>query len=412
MASGGEANVGSAQSDAGANASSKCSNLPPMTERMRDILPAIASRAEHCEELRMVPAENVAALRSIGYLRAMVPRAYGGAEENPVELYRAARLLASACPSTAWATQLLMGHSHVVAAFSKQAQDDVWGANPEAVACSSVAAMGKFERVSGGIRVTGKYQFSSGCDHAQWAILGGHLANASTGEPEHCLAILPRSDYQIVDTWFAMGLKGSGSKDIVVDNAFVPGHRVESMGALFMGKSAGVGVHPGILYRIPFSAIFGASFSVVALGAADGMVRAYTERLRGRTSAITGQKAIEAMPSYMRLAESAHELYAATLMLEKDWNEFVAFGAGELELTPNTMAGWRTNQAFAVKLAVRAADRLYEASGGTAGYLKSPVQRYWRDVHMAASHYYVDYDLAARILGRHLMGLPPDRTLI
>ena len=179
-----------------------------------------------------------------------------------------------------------------------------------------------------------------------------------------------------------------------------------------MGKSAGVGVHPGVLYRIPFSAIFGASFSVVALGAADGLVEAYTDRLRSRTSAITGQKAIDAMPSYMRLAESAHELYAATLMLEKDWNEFVAFGSGELELTPNTMAGWRTNQAFAVKLALRAADRLYEASGGSAGYLKSPVQRYWRDVHMAASHYYGDYDLAARILGRHLMDLPPDRSLI
>jgi 4-hydroxyphenylacetate 3-monooxygenase len=384
---------------------------PTMTERMQGILPEIASRAERCEDMRMVPPENVAALRSIGYLRGMVPRAYGGGEEDPVDLYRAARLLASACPSTAWAMQLLMGHSHVIAAFSKQAQDDVWKSGPEAVACSSVAAMGKFERVAGGVRLSGKYQFSSGCDHAEWAILGGYL-KSPTAEPEHCLGIVHKSDYQIVDTWFAMGLKGSGSKDIVVENAFVPDHRVESMGALFMGKSAGVGVHPGLLYRIPFSAIFGASFSVVALGAADGVVQAYTERLRGRTSAITGQKAIDAMPSYMRLAESAHELYAATLMLEKDWNEFVAFGGGDLALTPNTMAGWRTNQAFAVKLALRAADRLYEAAGGTAGYLTSPLQRFWRDVHMAASHYYVDYDLAARILGRHLMDLPPDRALI
>lgn len=388
------------------------SSSPPMTERMRGILPEIASRAEKCEEMRMVPPENVAALRSIGYLRGMVPRAYGGGEADPVDLYRAARLLASACPSTAWAMQLLMGHSHVVAAFSKKAQDDVWGQTPDALACSSVAAMGKFERVPGGVRLSGKYQFSSGCDHAEWSVLGGHLANATTGEPEHCLAIVPKSDYQIVDTWFAMGLKGSGSKDIVVDNAFVPEHRVEQIGALFMGKSAGVGVHPGNLYRIPFSAIFGASFSVVTLGAADGLAQAYKDRLSGRTSAITGQKAIEAMPSYMRLAEATHELYAATLILEKDWHEFVAFAAGELELTPDRMAGWRSNQAFAVKLAVRAADRLYEASGGSAGYLKSPAQRFWRDVHMAASHYYVDYDLAARILGRHLMGLPPDRTLI
>jgi alkylation response protein AidB-like acyl-CoA dehydrogenase len=354
----------------------------------------------------------VQALRNIGYLRAMVPSSYGGGEEDPVDLYRSARLLASVCPSTAWAMQLLMGHSHVVAAFSKEAQDEIWGKSPENIACSSVAAVGKFERTPKGIRVSGRYQFSSGCDHAQWGIFGGHLANAHTGEPEHCLAILPRADYQIIDTWFSSGLKGSGSKDILIENALVPEYRVESMGALFMGKSAGIGLHPGMLYRIPFSAIFGASFSVVALGAADGMVEAYKDRLEGRISAITGQKAIDAMPSYMRLAESAHELQAATLLLEKDWNEFVAFANGSLELTPDVMANWRSNQAFAVKLAVRATDRLYEASGGTAGYLKSPAQRFWRDIHMASGHYYVDYDLAARIFGRHLMGLPPDRSLI
>jgi alkylation response protein AidB-like acyl-CoA dehydrogenase len=272
-----------------------------MTERMRAILPEIASRAERCEELRMVPPENAATLRRIGYLRALVPRAYGGGEEDLVDLYRAGRLLASACPSTAWAMQLLMGHSFLVTAFSKQAQDDVWGSSPDVVACSSFAAMGKFERVPGGIRVSGKYQFASGCDHADWAIVGGHLANASTGEPEHCLAILHKSDYQIVDTWYAMGLKGSGSKDLAVENAFVPEHRVEAMGALLTGKSAGVGLHSGVLYRVPYSSMIGRGFSVVVVGAADGLMQVYTDRLQDRTSAITGLKAIDAMPSYMRL---------------------------------------------------------------------------------------------------------------
>jgi 4-hydroxyphenylacetate 3-monooxygenase len=408
-----DASVGTARSDAGRNiGGAPATPAQSMTERMRGIIPEIASRAEQCEELRKVPPENAEALRRIGYMRAMVPRAYGGGEEDLVDLYRAGRLLAAACPSTAWAMQLLMGHSFLVTAFSKQAQDDMWASSPDTVACSAFAALGKFERVSGGIRISGRYQFASGCDHAEWAIVGGHLANATTGEPEHYLAILHKSEYQIVDTWFAMGLKGSGSKDLAVENALVPEYRVEAMGALLTGKSAGVGLHPGLLFRVPYSAMIGRGFSVVVVGAADGLVAAYTDRLRNRTSAITGLKAIDAMPTYMRLAESAHELYAATLMLEKDWTEFMAYAAGKLELTPNTLAGWRTNQAFAVKLAVRAADRLFEASGGNVGYLKSTAQRYWRDVHMAASHYYVDYDLAARILGRHLMGLPPDRSLI
>ena len=383
-----------------------------VTERMRSILDLVAGNVEQTEELRRVPDANIEALRSIGYLRGMVPQAYGGAEECPVDLYRAARLLASVCPSTAWATQLLMGHAHVVAAFSKQAQDEVWGASPDVYVASSVAPQGKFTLAEGGFRLSGRYQFSSGSDHAHWIILGGKRPNAETGEPEHCLALVPRGEFQIIDTWFTAGLKGTGSKDIEVEDVFVPEHRVETMGALFMGQARGAGLHPGLLYRIPFSAIFGASFSVVALGAADGMLAAYKQRLKGRVSALTGLKTIDSAPSFMRLAESSQELNAATALIEKDWHDFLALARSEIAPTPDLLTGWRTTQSYVVKLAVQATDRLYNASGGSAGYLNNPAQRFWRDIHMAAGHYYVDYDIASRILGRHLMGLPPESGVI
>ncbi|WP_323039685.1 acyl-CoA dehydrogenase family protein [Gemmobacter sp.] len=383
-----------------------------VTERMRSILDLVGANVVQAEDLRRVPDANVQALRDIGYLRGMVPRAYGGSEESPVDLYRAARLLASICPSTAWATQLLMGHAHVVAAFSKQAQDEVWGNGPDSYAASSVAPAGKFTPAEGGFHLTGRYQFSSGCDHAHWVILGGMRPNAETGASEHCLALVPRAEVQIVDTWFTAGLKGTGSKDIVIDGVFVPEHRIETMGALFMGQSRGIGLHDGELYRIPFSAIFGASFSVVALGAADGMVRAYSERLRGRVSALTGLKTIDSAPSLMRLAESHQDLRAATALIEQDWHDFLRLARGELAPTPDVLVGWRTTQSYVVKIAVQATDRLYNASGGSAGYLSNPAQRFWRDVHMAAGHYYVDYDIAARVLGRHLMGLPPEPGVI
>ncbi|MRX52284.1 flavin-dependent monooxygenase [Paracoccus sp. S-4012] len=383
-----------------------------MTERMRDILDTVAANTAKAEELRRVPDENVEALRSIGYLRAMVPSAYGGGEESPVDLYRAARLLASVCSSTAWAMQLLMGHAHVVAAFSKQAQDEVWGENPDTYVCSSVAPRGTFTAVEGGWRLTGRYQFSSGCDHAHWTILGGMRPHAETGEPEYCLALVPMSEVQIIDTWFTSGLKGTGSKDLAVEDVFVPEHRVEPIGALFTGQARGSGLHPGELYRIPFSAIFGASFSVVALGAADGMMATYTERQKDRVRALTGQKAVDSASSYMRLAESHQDLRAATALIEKDWHDFLALARGEIEFTPDLMAGWRSTQSYVVKLAVQATDRLFNASGGSAGYLDNPAQRFWRDIHMAAGHYYVDYDVASRILGRHLMGLEPEAGVI
>lgn len=385
---------------------------PNMQDRMRGILDLVAANAAQTEELRRVPDANVAALHGIGYLRAMVPHAYGGSEECPVDLYRAARLLASVCPSTAWAMQLLMGHAHVIAAFSKQAQDEVWGAGPDAWASSSVAPLGRFTAAEGGMRLSGRYQFSSGCDHAHWLILGGMRPGAETGAPEHCLALVPRADVQIIDTWFTSGLRGTGSKDVEVTDIFVPEHRIETMGALFTGQARGAGLHPGDLYRIPFSAIFGASFSVVALGAADGMVEAYRSRLKGRVSALTGLKTIDSAPSFMRLAESWQDLRAATALIEADWQSFLDLARGRIEPTPDLFTGWRTTQAYVVKLAVQATDRLFNASGGSAGYASNPAQRFWRDVHMAAGHYYVDYDIASRILGRHLMGLPPEPGVI
>ena len=384
-----------------------------LSARMRGVLDEIAARAAECEEMRQVPSENVAALRGIGYLRALVPPAFGGGGmEDLIDLYRAGRLLATACPSTAWAMQLLMGHAHVVAALDPQVQREVWASGPDTLVCTSVAPFGRFTRVAGGIRISGSYQFASGCDHAEWAILGGVMENPLTGEAEHHLAILPRADYRIEDSWFAMGMKGSGSNDIVIDDAFVPDYRVEPFAALAMGTSRGAGLHPGIVYRIPFMAIFGAGFSVIALGITDGMISAYGERLRGRVRAYTGAKVLESLPASMRLAESTQELYAATLMLETDWADFIAHGTGEKTLTQDTQVAWRTNQAFAIKLCVRASDRLFDASGGSGGLQKSRLQRYWRDLHMAAGHAYTDYDVAAQILGRHLMNLPPDRALL
>lgn len=382
-----------------------------VTERMRGILDRIGANAGEAETLRHVPPANVAMLQEIGYLRGMVPKAYGGAEECPIDLYRAARLLASVCPSTAWACQLLMGHAHVIAAYSRQAQDEVWGAGPDAYAASSVAPMGRFTAVEGGFRLTGRYQFSSGCDHAHWIILGGLRQNAE-GNPEYCLALLPRGDVQIIDTWHSSGLKGSGSKDLAVEEVFVPEHRVEPMEALFTGQARGNGLHPGPLYRIPFGAIFGASFSVVALGAADGMMNAYKARLATRVSALTGQKTIDSATSLMRLAESHQELKAATALIEADWHSFVDLALGKIAPGPDLFTDWRTTQSYVVKLAVQATDRLFNASGGSAGYLSNPAQRFWRDIHMAAGHYYVDYDIASRILGRHLMGLPPEPGVI
>jgi len=382
-----------------------------LLDRVDAVLPSIAERAADTELLRMLPLENVELLKETGYTRAMVPQRFGGAEEHFVEFSQCSRRIACACPSTGWVMHLLSQHAHAVASFDEKVQEEIWGRDPNTFVCSSVAPIGTFTRTGDGYRLSGRFRFSSGCDHAQWTMVGGYCKN-DNGENEHLLAILPANDYKIIDTWYAAGLKGTGSKDLEIENVLVPEYRVESFFALATGQSRGVGINSSDLFRIPFMAVFGAGFSTVVLGIADGMLQVYTDNLKQRARAYTGALMLQSMPAYMRLAESSHELHAATLILENDWADFVSHSERGEVPNMNTQVEWRTNQAYAVKLAVQGVDRLYEASGGSAAMQNQAAQRYWRDIHVASAHAYTDYDVAAQILGRHLAGLPADPDLL
>lgn len=380
--------------------------------RVRAVLPQIAARAQRCEDERMVPVENVAALRDAGLLDAFKPSRFGGFEASPLEVHHAGRELAAACPSTAWVGLLLAAHAHAISYYDVRLQEEVWGDGAGALVCSSVAPMGRAEKVDGGYRLSGRYQWSSGCDHARWAMVGFFVNDQNTGARQHALAVLPRDDYEIVDTWFAAALRGTGSKDLVVTEVFVPEYRVETMHALNFRTARGFGQHSGPLYRLPFQPIFAAGFSAVALGIATSALEHYKTRLAGRLRAYTGARVTESAPAYMKLAESYHEVHAASLILEREVRSVIDASRCDDPPSLDTMVAWRTHQAFATKLCVSAVDRVFGASGGGAVLLSSALQRCFRDVHGAAAHAYCDYDVASQILGRHLLGLPMDGQLL
>lgn len=368
---------------------------------VRKTLAGIAERAERAENDRRVPTENIEALRESGYLRAFIPAKYGGLEVTPPDFGNATRLIATACTSTAWASSLLGVHAHAIASFATELQEEIWGADADSLVCSSVAPIGKATPADGGIRLSGRYSWSSGSEHAQWAILG-FIAEGASGVPEHHFAVLPRSDYRIDDTWYAMGLKGTGSQDLVVDDVFVPRHRIESLLALNFGTAAGYRTHAAPVYRLPFQPVFSLGFSAVTLGAAESIRDLYCQRLAVRVRAYTGAKVAESAPAIVRLAESTHELRSAARLLEGDWRDMDRRAQSEDPTTSDEAMAWRSNQAFATRLSVRAADRLFEASGGSAVRDNNPMQRFWRDVHTGAAHAYSDYDVAAQSYGSYL----------
>ncbi|MCE8420850.1 flavin-dependent monooxygenase [Rhodovulum sulfidophilum] len=383
----------------------------PMIDRVRAILPQIKANAAKAEADRMVPAENIDLLKGTGLHRAFQPKAYGGLEMPVPDFENCIALIATACGSTAWAMSLLAEHAHQIALYSKELQDEIWGEDPDTLSSSSIAPYGQAVEVEGGVRFSGEFGWSSGCDHATWAILGFLRDDAEMGKV-YSFAIVPRSDYEIKDNWFTAGMRGTGSKTLVVKDAFVPNHRIESVPALMTLTSAGGALYPDSqIYQVPFIYVFASCFSAVSLGIAERMIELYTERTKGRVRAYTGAKVGQSIPACMRLAESTHQVAAGRAFLEKTWAEMRDHAERHEYPTPTQMAFWRTNQAYAVKMFVAAVDRLFEASGGSAWFDDAEAQRLFRNSHMTAAHAYTDYDICAQILGRALMGLEPDPSL-
>ncbi|MFD2644829.1 p-hydroxyphenylacetate 3-hydroxylase oxygenase component [Pseudomonas japonica] len=384
----------------------------PLLEDLKSVLPAIAANAPRAEKERMVPAENIALLKGIGLHRAFLPKAYGGMEISLPEFTDCIALLAGACASTAWAMSLLCTHNHQLAMFPARLQEEIWGVNPDHTASSSIAPFGRVEEVEGGLLFSGEMGWSSGCDHAEWAIVGCRRANAE-GTQDYCFAVLPRSDYEIRDDWHAAGMKGSGTKTLIIDKAFVPEHRIQKAKDMMEGKSAGFGLYPDSkIFHTPYRPYFAVGFATISLGIAERMLEAFREKTKNRVRAYTGVSVGAATPALMRLAESTHQVAAARAFLEKTWQDHAEHGVRKEYPSRETLAFWRTNQAYAVKMCIQAVDRLYEAAGGTAWFESNELQRLWRDSHMTGAHAYTDYDVCAQILGRELMGLDPDPSMV
>lgn len=384
----------------------------PLLEDLKAILPAIAANAAQAEKDRKAPDENIALLKGIGMHRAFQPKPYGGMEVSLPQFADCVVALAGACASTAWAFSLLCTHSHQLAMFSKQLQDEVWGDNPDATASSSIAPFGKVEETEGGVIFNGEMGWSSGSDHAEWAIVGCRRQNDEGGQ-DYCFAVLPRSDYEIRDDWFAAGMKGSGTKTLIIKDVFVPNHRIQKAKDMMEGRSAGFGLYPDSkIFYTPYRPYFASGFAAIGLGIAERMLEAYREKTKNRVRAYTGVNVGTATPALMRLAESTHQVGAARAFLEKTWQEHAEHSERHQYPSRETLAFWRTNQAYAVKMCIQAVDRLFEAAGGTSWFESSEMQRLFRDSHMTGAHAYTDYDICAQILGRELMGLDPDPSMV
>ena len=383
-----------------------------------ELLPTLRQRAQETEDARVVPAESVKSLEETGFFRLLQPKSAGGLEADPVAFFTAVRLIASACGSTGWVASVVGVHPWQLALFPRQAQDDVWGADPATRMSSSYAPTGKAKLVKGGgevggggYQLNGRWSFSSGCDHASWVLLGG-IVTDDAGQPvDFCTFLLPASDYTIDDVWDTVGLRGTGSNDVVVDNAFVPGHRALSFTGVTKIACPGHQVNPGPLYRIPFGSIFSYAITTPIIGMATGAYAAHVDYQRQRVRAsYVGQRSAEDPFAQVRIAEAAALIDAAWLALERDMTELMGHATSNEKIPLPLRLRTRRDQVTGTGQAIRAVDLLFENSGGRALKLGTPIQRFWRDAHAGRVHAINDPERALSTFGRGELGhdMPPD----
>ncbi|NIB44993.1 flavin-dependent monooxygenase [Pseudomaricurvus alkylphenolicus] len=383
-----------------------------LKRNIQEVLPTFLKNVEKTEKNRCVDPENIALLKSTGFTRALQPKAFKGLELEVPEYAPILMEIAENCSSTAWIAGLYAQHAHGLALMSEEVQQDVWGQDENALISSAVAPILECKEKEGGVILDGTWGWSSGCDHADWAMLGfkRKVPELNNMLVPH-MAVVPKADYEIIDDWHTAGLKGTGSKTLRLKEVFVPEHRIDTTVALNAGQSKGFGSHPGNIFYAHFFNYFGLGFSIASLGMAKSFINLYKEKTSKRVRAYTGANMSDNAPAYMRLAESVLQVRAAETRLKQDWQE-IANHCNERKLPDeSTSTSWRVSQTYVTNQAVEAVNRLYAASGGSAWFDDNLMQKLWRDVNMAASHAYSDMDVAKQTFGRHLMALEPDMGL-
>jgi 3-hydroxy-9,10-secoandrosta-1,3,5(10)-triene-9,17-dione monooxygenase len=370
-----------------------------------DLLPILRERAQETEDLRRIPDETVKSLQATGFFRLLQPHRYGGVEASPVDFYRGVRLIASACGSTGWVSSVLGVHPWQLALFDEKAQDEVWGEDTATLISSSYAPMGRAKAVDGGFTFSGRWSFSSGCDHAQWVFLGG-LVMGDEGTPvDFRTFLLPRADYEIDDVWDTIGLRGTGSNDIIVSDVFVPEYRTLSFMDTGRCVCPGQQINSAPLYKLPFASVFSCSISVPVIGMAAGAYEAYVGWTRERVRASTGGKAADDSFNQLRIAEASSKIDGAVLQIERNMTEALEHAAAGDKIPMALRIRVRRDQVNATSSAIQAVDRLFESAGGRALKVGTPIQRFWRDAHAGRVHAINDPEKALAMFGQAELGL-------
>ena len=377
-----------------------------LIERARAMAPRLAERARAAEDALMVPRETVAEMQEAGFFKVLQPKRWGGYEMDPRVFYTVQMALAEGCMATAWIYGVIGVHNWQIPLFPEQAQIDVWGQDPTTLTASTSMPPGKAEPVEGGYNFSGRWSWSSGSQHCEWILLGGLLPKKDgSGVLEHCTFLLPKADFKIIENFDVLGLRATGSHDIEVTNAFVPAHRTHRTNDHSDAGCPGRAVNPGWLYRIPFTQVFQRAVSSACLGATDAAINSF----RARCASFVGKhgaKTAEDVNSQLVVSEAMMMSDSAKLVLYRNFQRIVDCAKNGTVMDVEERLLQRAQASQVPKKCAEAVNEIMRACAAGGVYKTNPIERTFRDLHVARGHIANNTDTYARAHGAVMLGLP------
>jgi 3-hydroxy-9,10-secoandrosta-1,3,5(10)-triene-9,17-dione monooxygenase len=355
--------------------------------RAQDLIPLLREQAPHCERARRLTPSVMDALHSTGLLRYLQPKVWGGMELPFIAYFDIPEMLARGDISVGWVVANLGSHHRNLVWWPPQAQEEIWGQNPDTCIASGIAyQQGRGKRVDGGLLLSGQWSFASGTDHSDWSMLAC-IVREGEKPVDWVYSMVHRSDYEVIDDWHVLGMRATNSKTLRCNDVFVPEHRTLSMHYSRPGHSwPGLAVHGNPHYRIPTSALGGHCIAACMVGNARNALDTTVELVKSRSTSYTAARMRDFQTVQLRVGTAGAKIDAAAALLRNDCFEGQSvYEAGD-EFDLQTRLRFKRNCAVAAKLCTEAVDSLHEMAGANGIYDHYPLQRMYRDSHAAAGH--------------------------
>jgi alkylation response protein AidB-like acyl-CoA dehydrogenase len=371
-----------------------------------DFVARLAERAEEAERLRRLPAATVGEFRDTDLFRLLLPMKFGGIQAPLPQVLDPIRRMAHGCPSSAWTLGFYTLHNWMLALFPLQLQEEVLAAGP-VLAPAPLAPTGKGTPVDGGVRLTGRWSWATGVMDADWVIVGALIERSD--RIDLALVVVPAGEVEVDDVWQTAGMRGTGSHDVVVTDVFVPEHRIVAVIDIYSGTSPGAHAHAAPTYRWPLVPALALVASMPVLGAAERVTELFAERLGARVLAYSGVAQKDQPAAQIRLGNARVRLRALRALIAETADGIEQLVTNGTRVSRSVRASARLAAAYTVHESRAIIADLMEASGASSQFLSNPMQRFKRDVDIAAGHVIFDYDVSRELAGALAIGaeIPP-----